>query len=193
MVREALAAIDIESIAEGFRVADTMVKDARCDLLTCSPVTPGRFLIVVAGPVGEVESAYKRALREARGVNDEIFLPVVHPALIEALALPDIPEDLDALGLFETQSLSSCLAAADTAVKGSTIRLLHVYLSRGIQGKGFILAEGSQDMVEAACTLARRRAGEKWVNGVVIPRPHIDFMKRLRERPWGWLAGQEIL
>ncbi|MBD3334701.1 MAG: BMC domain-containing protein [Candidatus Eisenbacteria bacterium] len=193
MEREALAALDIGSIAEGLRVADAMVKDAQLDLLTSSPVTPGRFLIVVAGPVGEVESAHRRALREARGVHDEIFLPVVHPDLLAALSLPPFPEEIDAIGLFETQSLSACVAAADRAVKGAEIRLVHVYLSRGIHGKGFIIAEGRQDMVEAALKLARQQAGQMWENGVVIPRPHDDLLNRLRARPWGWLEGQEIL
>jgi microcompartment protein CcmL/EutN len=188
-----LAALDLDSIAEGLRVADAMVKEARLELLTASPVTPGRFLIVVAGPVGEVESAYLRAVRQAQGLHDEIFLPVVHPALLDALNLPPVPDDLDSIGLFETLSLSSCLAAADRAVKGARIRLLQVYLSRGIHGKGFIFCDGRQDMVEAALELARQQAGEKWANGVVIPRPHDDLLRRLRVRPWGWLESQEIL
>lgn len=193
MEREALAALDILSIAEGLRVADAMVKEARLEILTASPVTPGRFLIVVAGPVGEVETAHRRALRESGAVHDEIFLPVVHPAVLEAVGLPPLPETLDAVGLFETRSLSSCLAAADKAAKGSAIRLLQIHLSRGIHGKGFIFCEGRQDMVEAALALARAQAAEMWENGVVIANPHAELLARLRSRPWGWLEGQEIL
>jgi microcompartment protein CcmL/EutN len=193
MEREALAALDIHSIAEGLRVADAMVKEARLDLMTASPVTPGRFLIVVAGNVREVESAYRRALRESRDTHDHIFLPVAHPDLFPALSLAPVPERLDSVGLFETRSLSSCLSVADRAVKGTTIRLLQIHLSRGIHGKGFIFCEGRQDMVEAALDLARLQAGEMWVNGVVIANPHGDLLARLRSRPWGWLDEQEIL
>jgi microcompartment protein CcmL/EutN len=193
MEREALAAIDIQSIAEGLRVADAMVKSGRVELLTASPVTPGRFLIVVAGPVRDVESAHGRALREARDVHDAIFLPVVHGGVFDALRLDPVPEDLDSVGLFETKSLSSCLSAADRAVKGAAVRLLQIHLSRGIHGKGFIFCDGRQDMVEAALELARQRAGEMWENGVVIPNPHGDLLARLRAGPWGWLDRQEIL
>lgn len=193
MEREALAAVDIHSIAEGLRVADAMVKEARLELMTASPVTPGRFLIVVTGSVREVESAYRRALREARDVHDHIFLPMAHPSLFHALRMESVPEELDSVGLFETRSLSSCLSAADRAVKGTTIRLLQIHLSRGIHGKGFIFCDGRQDMVEAALDLAHQQAGEMWENGVVIANPHDDLLKRIRERPWGWLEEQEIL
>jgi len=193
MAREALAALDIHSIAEGLRVTDAMAKSGRVEIMTASPVTPGRFLIVVAGPVHEVESAYAKAVSEANEVHDDVFLPVVHPAVIEALSLGDVPGDVGALGLFETKSLSSCLSAADRAVKGSAIRLHQIHLSRGIHGKGFILCDGRQDMVEAALALARASAGTMWANGVVIPNPHDDMLARLRARPWGWLERQELL
>lgn len=193
MEREALAALDIHSIAEGLRVADAMAKSGRVEMLTASPVTPGRFLIVIGGAVHEVEAAYRRAVEEVKGLHDEVFLPVVHPHVFRALDVEPVPEHLDCVGLFETKSLSSCISAADRAVKGASIRLLQIHLSRGIHGKGFILCDGRQDMVEAALDLARSRAGAQWENGVVIPNPHEDLLNRLRARPWGWLEEQEIL
>ncbi|MCA9759021.1 MAG: BMC domain-containing protein [Candidatus Eisenbacteria bacterium] len=223
--REALAVLELPEIHPGLFVLDAMVKEAPIEVLSATPIPPGRFLIVVTGAVGEVESAYHRGatLAERGGgnvpgnvtgdvmgratghitgqaagrvtVHDRLFLADVAPAVLAALR-PDRKErEIDALGIFETASVASCLDASDRLVKGADVRLEQLHLARGIAGRSFGVVTGRQDMVEAALELAEERGEHhaRWVGSSLIARPDPSIARRVLGEPWGFFEGQEIL
>ena len=217
--REALAVLELPEIHPGLFVLDAMVKESQVEVLSSTPIPPGRFLIVITGGVGEVESAYLRgaALAENPGggaliggtgasgtsasgtnghtVHDRLFLAEVAPAVLAALR-PDRKErEIDALGIFETASISSLLDAADRLVKGTEVRLEQLHLARGIRGLSFGIVTGRQDMVEAALEMARERGEHhaRWVGSSLIARPDPSVARRVLTEPWGFFEGQEIL
>lgn len=200
-VPESIAAIESATIHEGVATIDAMAKSARIEILAASPIPPGRFLIVVAGAVAEVEVAFRRALEITLAPFDRLFLPEVAPGVLHAVRAlaasggATDPGGVDSLGLFETTSVSAALDAADRGVKGSGSRLLHLHVARGIAGKSVGLFEGRQDAVEAALDLARARAEEHggWVGSTLLARPDDAVARRLLQSPWGFLLGQEIL
>ena len=200
-VPESIAVIESSTIHEGVATIDAMVKAARVEILTASPIPPGRFLIVVAGAVADVEVAFHRGLELTLAPYDRLFLPEVAPAVIAAVRALAVgiqtppAAAVDSLGLFETNSVSAALDAADRGVKGSAVRLLHLHVARGIAGKSIGLFEGRQDAVEAALELARERADQHggWIGSTLLARPDEAVARRLAQNPWGFLLGQEVL
>lgn len=198
--REALAVLELPEIHRGLFVLDAMVKEAPIEVLTATPVPPGRFLIVVTGAVGEVEAAYQRGARVAESesgasAHDRLFLAEVAPQVLASLR-PDRKErEIDSLGVFETASVASALDAADRLVKGADVRLEQLHLARGIRGFSFGIVTGRLDMVEAALEMARER-GElhaRWVGSSLVARPDRLVSQRVLSEPWGFFEGQEIL
>src|SRR5207249_5075694 len=55
---EALALLEVSSLARGVVVADAVAKRARIELLQCGPVSPGKYLVLFAGGVGEVDESF---------------------------------------------------------------------------------------------------------------------------------------
>lgn len=198
--REALAVLELPEIHRGLLVLDAMVKEAPIEVLAATPIPPGRFLVVVAGRVGEVEVAYHRGARvaEERGaavLHDRLFLPAVAPEVLAALRPDRRPRQIEALGTFETESVSAALAAGDALVKGADVVLLQLHLARGIRGRCFGLVSGRQDMVEAALAFAAERSlhHDRWVGSTLIANPAPSVSLRVLAEPWGFFEGQEVL
>lgn len=180
---EALALIELDSIAGGYRTADALMKTARVSLLEMRPLDPGKFLILFRGGEGEVDAAFKRGREIAGGdLLDEVHLPGAHPSLFPLLEGKSPEEEIDALGVIETGSAASAVLAADRAAKAAPVTLLRLHLARRIGGKGYLLLTGAQADVEAAVAAgteaARKR--ERLVAETVIPAPTEEIFERLR-------------
>jgi microcompartment protein CcmL/EutN len=154
---EALGMLESDSIAGGVRAADEVVKASPVELVEACPVSPGKFLVLFAGGVAEVEASLEAGRRVAGPhVVDELFLPFVHPAVAPAILRRGAPDDHDeAIGVVETMSVAATLVGADAAAKTARVRLLEIGPGRGIGGKGFFTMTGSVADVEAAAEAAR--------------------------------------
>src|SRR5262245_61064249 len=87
VIEPALALLEFTSIAAGVQAGDAMVKRATLDVVHAGTVQPGHFLVLIGGPVAEVEEALKAGKETAPDVlHDHIFLPGVHPEVVRALA-----------------------------------------------------------------------------------------------------------
>jgi microcompartment protein CcmL/EutN len=194
--RVALALIELDSVAHGLLAADAMVKTAPVDLLAATHATPGKFVIVIGGGVAEVESSLQKGLLSASGhLIDHLFLAQVDPQVLSAVGRRSAVEDLDAIGVVETGTLSTAILAGDAAAKGAGVRLLDIRLARGLHGRGFVTMTGAVSDVEAGVDLGERAAAAHGfpVMRVVIPRPHEDVLRRLSEGRWGEIEGQEVI
>src|SRR4051812_50175521 len=54
---EALALLEVSSLARGVVTADAVAKRAPVELLLCEPTTPGKYLVLFAGGVAEVDES----------------------------------------------------------------------------------------------------------------------------------------
>lgn len=151
MIEPALALLDFSSIAVGIEAADAMVKRAEIDIIRAGTVQPGRYLVLVGGPVAEVQESLT-AGREVGGERllDWVFLPHVHPEVVAAIAGGRVPDVADALGVVETTTVAAAIHAADAGIKGADVRLVEVRLADGLGGKGIVLYSGLVADVEAA-------------------------------------------
>src|SRR5258708_7632728 len=82
----ALALIEVETIARGMVVADAVVKKAAVQLLNAAAVTPGKYLVLFAGRVAEVQEGMGAGTAAADSqLLDSFLLPHAHPALVPAI------------------------------------------------------------------------------------------------------------
>jgi microcompartment protein CcmL/EutN len=181
---EALALIELSSIARGHRVADAMLKRAPVNLLRADWVSPGKFLVLVDGGVAAVDEAYRAGLDVAadKGV-DRLFLPQAHASLWPALAGEARSGIVDSLGIVETTTVAATLLAADAAAKAAAVRLIELQLARGIGGKGFFTVTGPLAEVEAAveAAVAILEAPQLYATEI-IAAPHADLTRKMRAK-----------
>jgi microcompartment protein CcmL/EutN len=173
---KSIGAIELSSIGIAYRIQDDMLKAASVELLIARTICSGKYLIVLGGSVSDVEAAIRAGLEGAgEAIIDQVVIPNVHPSVFPALgqSIALGPEQMGALGVVETFSGVSVLAAADCAAKAARITLFRIHVAMALGGKGFCLMTGTvadvRAGVQAAAAEARRRG--LLVSEVVIPRP----------------------
>lgn len=184
-MRPAIVLLEFDSIAVGIMAGDAMVKRAPVSTVHAGSVQPGKFLVLVGGDVASVEEA-RQAGREtgAARLVAEIFLPEVHPNVVEALTGRRLAVGAESLGVLETSSVSAVLGAADRALKGAKVELAEIRLADGLGGKGYALFVGEVADVEEAVEIgARSLHGGELVAKVVIPRLHPEMSANLSSHP----------
>jgi len=150
-MQPALALIEFDSIAAGIEAGDAMAKKAPIARIVAGTVHCGKYLVLVAGEVADVEESLAAGLAVGAGaVLDHVYLPGVHPAVVDAISFGRRPEPIDALGVIETHTVAAAIAAADAGIKGAQVNLLEVRLADGLGGHGLVFFDGLVADVEAA-------------------------------------------
>jgi microcompartment protein CcmL/EutN len=183
-IEPALALLEFASIAAGIQAADAMVKRAPIAIIRAGTVQPGKYLVLIGGEVADVEESLA-AGRDVGGTSavDFVFLPQVHPEVVEALAGVRVPEATDALGVVETATVAAAIHAADAGIKGAEVHLVEVRLADGLGGKGIVLFSGLVADVEAAVELGVGvlERPDVLVREVVIPQLHLEMWDNVAE------------
>ncbi|MHB8875509.1 MAG: BMC domain-containing protein [Myxococcaceae bacterium] len=173
----AIGFFELESIARGMVVADALVKRAPVTLSLAEPVTPGKYLLLFSGGVGEVEESFKEGLEIAGStVLDKLFLPQVAAGLVRALSAHFREEWGESVGIVETHTVASALLSADAALKRADCWLKRLHLAKGIGGKGYFTLTGELHMVEAALEGAAAAIEPSLLlTTELIRRPHVEL------------------
>lgn len=181
MLEPALALIEFSSIATGINAADAMVKRAPIDLIRSGTVQPGKYLVLIGGQVADVEEALAAGILVGETcVVDSVYLPQVHPEVVEAIAGGRVRLSTDALGVIETTTVAASIQAADAGIKGAEVKLVEIRLADGLGGKGIVLFSGRVADVEVAVGLAVRALGNNLlVKEIVIPQLHPEMWENL--------------
>jgi microcompartment protein CcmL/EutN len=164
--------LELASIAVGIEAGDAMVKRAPVDVVRAGTIHPGRYIVLVAGSVADVEEAYAAGIAVgAACLVDAVLLPDAHPAVIDGLRGARRAGSGEALGVVETASVAAIVDAADAGLKGARVDLLELRLGDGIGGKGYLLFDGDVADVEAAVELALARVddGSGAAGGGAVP------------------------
>jgi microcompartment protein CcmL/EutN len=184
MFEPALALLEFASIAAGIEAADAMVKRAPIRVIKSGTVQPGKYLVLIGGEVADVEESLS-AGREVggRAAVDYVYLPQVHPEVVEAVGGGRVPRAMDALGIVETTTVAAAIHAADAGIKGAQVRLVEVRLADGLGGKGIVLFSGLVADVEAAVAIGVGVLEESsmLVRQVVIPRLHPEMWENVAD------------
>ena len=175
-----IGAIELSSVAVGYQVQDAMLDAAAVEILIARTICSGKYFIVVGGSVSDVKAAVSTALRAAdEAVIDHLVIPNVHESVFPALGQSVVidQEELGALGVVETFSGVSIVAAADAAAKAARIKLFRIHVAMALGGKGFCLMTGTVADCRAGVAAAAAEARQRGllVAEVVIPRPNREL------------------
>ncbi len=148
---KSMGLVELNSVARGIQTADDMVKEANVELVLARPVCPGRYLIMVAGEPSAVKRSVDKGMRIAdHFMADHFVLTHIHPDVFPAISSATVIPQIQALGVIETYSSSSALAAADKAVKAASVDLISIRLATGLAGKAVVVVTGRLGAVQAA-------------------------------------------
>lgn len=170
----AIGMIELTSIAKGIYATDLMLKTAYVDVVSATPVCPGKYIAIVHGDVAAVESSISIGVETAgEYLVDSFILPNVHPAVFPAITATTLPEGSGALGIMESFSVASMIIAADAALKAADIQALELRLGSGLGGKAYFTFTGDVAAVQAGIDAGKDIVLEKGllVDIEVIPSP----------------------
>jgi microcompartment protein CcmL/EutN len=173
---KAIGAIEFSSVGLGYLAQDEMLKAASVNQIIARTICSGKYLVVVGGSVSDVEASVEAGVNVGTSaVIDELMIPNVHDSVFAALgqsvALKE--SEAGALGVVETFSGVSILAAADRAAKAAHVILFRIHVAMALGGKGLLLLTGSVSDVRAGVDAAADEARERGllVSEIVLPNP----------------------
>ncbi|GMQ86607.1 MAG: BMC domain-containing protein [Acidimicrobiia bacterium] len=180
----AIAVVEVDSIAVGILAGDAMVKASPLGSIYTGTVHPGRYVIVVSGDTASVEVAVETGTSVAGdSLVDVVFLPDVHPLVVEAIISGAELADCqgDALGVVETVTVGAVIDAADAGVKAAGVDVPAVRLADGLGGKGYVLFSGDLAEVEVAvdAAVSRGERGDAELHHVIIAQLHDEIRDNL--------------
>jgi microcompartment protein CcmL/EutN len=180
----AIALIELSSIAAGAFAADRMVKRSPVELLHAGTIQPGKYLILIGGGTAEVEESYREGMQNAdAAVLDEVFLPQVHPQVVEALEGARGFANYDSMLVLETSTIAAIVRATDAAAKGAMVEVAELRIGSGLGGRGLAILTGALTDVEAAADIATQSLAGRNVTlcHSIISNVHEQFAERLGE------------
>jgi microcompartment protein CcmL/EutN len=180
-MQPALALLELDSVAVGIVTGDAMAKRAPISVLHAGTVHPGKYIVLVAGQVADVEEALAAGFEASAGsLLDHVFLAHVHPAIPAALTGQIGSGPVEALGIVETRTVATLLGAVDRGLKGADVALLELRLADDLGGKAYCLFAGSLTDIEAAMEEAVATIPpDALVAQRVIPRLHQEMHQNL--------------
>ena len=173
---KSIGALELSSVGLGYQAQDEMLKAASVELLIARTICSGKYLVIIGGSVSDVEAAIQTgAATGGEAVIDQLIIPNVHDSVFPALGQSvTLDGNLDgALGVVETFSGTSALAAADAAPKSANVTLFRIHVAMAFGGKGLLMMTGSVADVRAGVESAAQEARSRGllVSEIVIPRP----------------------
>lgn len=170
----AVGLIETSSIAKGIETLDAMCKAAGIKPEVHQAISKGKYIIVVSGPTGEVESALAEGVEAAGGtLLSRHIIRNIHAGALAALNKKVKPASIEAVGMVETKDALPALFAADAAAKAAYVHVAEVNTGKGIGGKGYFTVVGEPGAVRTAVSAGVKAVGEDAVvSRIVIPNAH---------------------
>ncbi|MGE5646394.1 MAG: BMC domain-containing protein [Acidobacteriota bacterium] len=182
MANNSIGLIELGSIVAGFQVSDAMLKAADVELLLARSICSGKYMVMVRGSVGGVESAVAAGVRAGSfSVIDSFVIPNVHESIFPAIAGNTKVEQLEALGILEAFSVASLIEGADAAAKSANVRLIELRLAMALGGKAFVTLTGNVAAVQSAVDAGAQAIAKKGmlVNKGVIASPRPELLTEM--------------
>ena len=181
-IPKSVGVIELSSVGVGYEVQDEMLKAASIEILIARTICSGKYLIVFGGSVSDVEAALQTGLTNGEdAIIDHLVVANVHEGVFPALGQSVVVDGTknDALGIIETFSGTSALAAADVAAKAARVTLFRIHVAMALGGKGLCLMTGSVADVRAGVQAGADEVRSRGllVSEVVIPRPSRELFE----------------
>jgi microcompartment protein CcmL/EutN len=182
MAKNSIGLIELSSIAAGFAVCDAMLKAADVELVLSRTICSGKYMVLIRGDVGAIQSAVEAGCREGDfSIIDTFVIPNVHESIFPAISGFTKSEAMESLGIIESFSVASLIEGADVMAKSANVRLVEVRLAMALGGKAFASCTGTVAAVRAAVEAGAQSIARKGllVNKVVIPQPRPELLQEM--------------
>ena len=170
------------SVAKGIEAADLITKNTGVDIMIAAPNCPGRYQLLFTGDVGAVSEA----IELAKGIADfnfldSLLLPGIDDRVLSAFFSPDVVDIGDAIGVFETMTMTASIEGADTMVKESGVDIIELRLGKVLAGKSYVIVTGTVQSVRSAMDAALEGVKDRGVliASVVIPSVSKEIIPHL--------------
>jgi len=176
----ALGMIELSSVARGFETTDRMLKAADVELLLARTICSGKYMVMVAGELEEVEASIQAGREVARECTiDSFVIPNVHPDVFPALSSTGPLPRREAMGIIESFSVASLLEAVDQVAKTADVDVGECRLAMALGGKAYLVFTGDVDAIRYAIAAGVAVVEKKGllVNQVVIPDPRPELFE----------------
>lgn len=177
-----IGAIEFRSIAKGFEVSNEIVKKSFVEVLYLKSICPGKFIIIISGDTGEVNTAIDYGLSISDGfMVDSFIINAVHESIIDGLKNKyKHTENISSIGIMETNKVCAGLKALDKTLKSSDVNLIKLQLSFAIGGKLVYMVSGSLSSINYGIDEAKNTLKVKdIVYSSVIPSVDEKIIKNL--------------
>lgn len=170
----AVGLMETSSIAKGIEALDGMCKAAGVKPEVHQAISKGKYIIVISGPLAEVDSSMAKGLELAGNtVVAKHVIRNIHAGALAALNKKIKPAKMEAVGIVETKEALPALFAADAAAKAAFVHVAEVNTGKGIGGKGYFTVTGEPGAVRTAVAAGVKAIGEDAVvSRIVIPNAH---------------------
>ena len=178
----AIALIEFSSIATGLIAGDAIVKKAPISMLKTGTVSRGKYLVLIGGSTASVEESFKEGLNVGSStVVDKVFLPDIHPQVLDAMLGARKKVINEAFGIVETTSIAATIEAADAGIKGAIVDIIEIRMGDALGGKAFVMLNGKVEDVETAVEIGMNAISNKalWRNKIIIPSLHTEMAKQI--------------
>lgn len=179
---DSIGFLEFNSIAKGIEAADAVIKAADVHLVFAKAGCPGKYYLLFHGEVAAVQASLDAGVViGGKHVVDHCVIPRVHPQVIRAIGMANMPEHAGAVGVMEFYSVTASIYGADAAVKAADVSLVDVRLGTGIGGKSFVTLTGEVAAVTESirCGTSTPNAEGMLVSSIVIPNPAPELFQSL--------------
>ncbi len=191
-----LALLEVSNLAPSFLVVDACAKTAGVQVLGVESADGAGQCIKLAGDAASVQAAGEAGIALARKMGADAFISLLPGPRPEVMALAqakpvwnplleifdsripreDAMQNIEALGLLETQGLVAALHATDDMLKSASVKLV----GKEKIGAAYvtIMVRGDVAAVQSAIATGKatvERLGGKLILADVIPRPHPEL------------------
>ena len=182
MIQPSIGFIETTSIAKGIEAADAMMKAAGVQLIDAYAICPGKYLIMVTGSLGDVQSSVNAGIETAAETFiDSFVIPNINEQVVPAILGTSNVTDIDAVGIIETFAVAGCIRAADECAKTAAVQLIEIRMAKGLGGKCFVTLTGEVGAVRSAINAGVNLIKDEGmiVQKVVIPQAHKELRRTL--------------
>lgn len=175
--------IEINNIAKGYLVCDNILKKSQVQMVMAQPVCPGKFIMIFGGSVSSVKVACDYArVNFSENVLDISEFGNIDIRVFDALNGAAGGATSGALGIVETFSVSSCILAADAALKAANVEIAELRIARGMAGKSYVALSGTVAAVTAGVDAGVQNAIDNGLlnDTAIIASPHEDLWQYLQ-------------
>ncbi len=169
-----IAVIEMKSVARGVMVTDSMAKAARISIVLSTSICPGKYLAIIEGELGALDSAVRIAEKlGGRHIFSSFIIGGINTRVIEAISGKNEDTTLDAMGIIESMQIAHLINSSDIAVDSAEVDFVEFRLGRGCGVNSFYILTGTLSSVNSAVENAAGFLGKKGslIAKRIVPNP----------------------